>query len=356
MAEHEAAPTSIDSHFGQGRSGGGGLAVRTADPSVDLSDLNDWKTSLLPPPVPNPDIYGLDKNEVTIPSSMNAMIGMSNVVSAQTGGPRPTRTEHMQKADAGRAHAMQNQLLIASRNIEALTDRIYNTMTIARTKPDERGVDGYVRELETIIAEGEKERGKIVLVMKEKFADRSVRDGVEHIDRAVDQFKKAIEHAKFFARQGGAKLDEKHNADGEEGDVKRLEHELGMTGIQTSHVQKVTETVKDLQEESFDESLSGLDHSTKALVLALREPDAKSAIGAVLPGLLSNTRMLEASMVGIKTSKAQRKTSERVLDAMKDAMLDASGLKLEKDAALVNANVNVSAVISKLQALPRGKQ
>jgi septum formation inhibitor MinC len=356
MAEHEAAPASIDSHFGQGRSGGGGLAVRTTDPSVDVN-LNDWKTSLLPPPVPNPDIYGLDKNEVTIPSSMNAMVGMSNVVSAQTGAPPMTRADHMRAADGGRAHAMRNQLLIAARNIEALTVRIDDTIRLANTKSDERSVDGYVQQLEGIVALGEKERGKIVMVTKEKFADPTVRDGAEHIDRAVDQFKHAIERAKAFAKQNGASYDHAaHNADGELNNVAQLLHELKMTGVSTTHVKTVKESENELQQESLSRSLDGLDHSTRALVLALREPNAANAMAAVLPGLLSNARMLEASMAGSKASNPQRKTGAKILEAMKDAMLDARGLGLDKDPGLLNANVNVSGAIQTLLELPRAKK
>jgi hypothetical protein len=407
MSELESSESLFESAVGNVMSGGGGAA---AGPPDGMSEW--WKTpaSLVGPPAVDPAIYGIDPSDVGVeepaapmtaapmnaapmngiaamlatpkrrptsntiiddvvadverdhaePANLAEYIGMSNAVSAQAGsgaGPNPDRIMHMKKADAGRAHAMQNQLLIASRNIEALTVRIDDTIAAGRTKPDSRGADGYVLQLESIVAEGENERGKIVLVMKEKFPDSSVRNGVEHIDRAVDQFKHAVERAKAFARQNGAKFDhDKHNANDEVADVLRLEHELGMTGIQTNHVGKVTESESDLQKESFSESLDGLDHGTQALVLALREHDAKTAMTAVLPGLLSNVRMLDASMKGIKTTDAQRKKGPKILNAMKDAMRDARGHKLENDSSLVQADVNVRAAITKLDALPRAKK
>ncbi|MGE0396679.1 MAG: hypothetical protein AB7T06_08185 [Kofleriaceae bacterium] len=351
-----------------------------------------WKTpaSLVPPPAVDPAIYGIDASDVgldphesahengapsaspglsgseriaqmltrtDIEGGLDEYIGLSSGASAQSRGSEPTRKDHVMAADGHRAHAMQNQLLIAARNLEALVDEIDATITAASTKPDERGVDGYVQQLHAIVARGEAERGKIALVTKEKFADRAVIDGVEHVDRAANQFRHAIERAKAFARRHGGTFDEdKHNANGELNDVHRLEHVLGVTGIETSHVKKVGAKESDLQSDSFDESLAGIDRSTQALVLAMRETDAKTAMASVLPGLLSNVRMLEASMTGIKTTSAHRRQAADIRNAMKQAMLDASGVKLDKDPTLALADVNVRAAISSVDKLPRAKK
>jgi hypothetical protein len=335
-----------------------------------------WETpALLPPPPPNPSIYGIDAAEVAIgglhlgsgstvvdevaaqvgereaPSNLNAMIGMSNVVSAQTGG--PSRATLMQQADGDRGLAMNAQMLLAAKAMESVTDKIYVALGAA---PDERGPGGVLQQLEALVTEGLQARTKLSLVSNEKFQSRAMRDGMLHVSRAANKFSLAIEEVKKYARSHQLSLGEKTTAIGVRRDVVHLETSMQMVGADTTNIGKVKESETKLENESLRESLDGLLRSSQALMMAVHESAPETAASEVLPALLSNQRLLAASLVeGVKPTSAMRKQGAEIVRLVETAYNTASP-QLKANGAMQSANASVPATIVRLEALAKGRK
>lgn len=400
MPELETAKTSDHetTHGLRGPTIGGGAA----DPPSGMQDW--WKTppSLVPPPAVDPAIYGIEPSDVGVetashgiagmlaapkrhggpssgphtivddvaadvasehaePASFDALIGTEAAASAGT-GTNPELQTHLMQADGGRAHAMKDQLLIATKNIQAITKKIYDALAAA-SNVDERGHAGVVLQLESLIAEADGERGKIVLVTNQKFPDPDVQKGALYVSRASYELTQAMRKAKQYATSHGLALDDKKVAvvDRVQRDVGVLEGQLPkQDATATVGLAPVTETKQQLEQHSLDESLDGLWHSTQALGLAVGGSDAtaaKTAMNNVLPGLLSNLAMLEASMVGgVTTTTNQRKTRRYIADGVATAVRDARGLGLDKDSNLARVDAGVPTVLKRFDQLPKGKQ
>lgn len=341
ISEHEAAHAPHADH-------GGGAA----DPPSGMHEW--WKTpaSLIKKPVAvDPAIYGIDASDVggdvggnaaavaetfaqvsrdhVGPTSLDAYIGIEGAGSAQAAGPSPQRLTEMQKADAGRAHAMQDQLLISAKHLESLVDQIDQTLL---SDAGERGPQGLVEQLETLVAQAQNERKRIVLVAEQRHPDSAVQNGALHVSRANHLLQHAVARVKKYASAHKVSVNEKKllAADGVDRDVIHLEGSLPKQDPSAAaKVGRVTDSEQALTAHSLRESLDGALHATEGLVMAVREAAPAQVLPQVMPAVLSCLRMLDASVVdGIKSDKSMRSIGRRIIANLETAERDARALNL----------------------------
>lgn len=318
-----------------------------------------WKTpqSLYQKPVAvDPKIYGLEASDVghQPPTDLNAYIGMSNATVQAGTSSASDRKDRMQASDGHRANAMAAELLVAAKLLDGLRSRLDTAMNAPLGERSPDAIAGY---LASVLGDVKEERTAIALVFEEQFKaklnDRVVRDAFLHVTRASHLLDLKVAEAQRIARSHGATTADVDALQTNSGLVKtsvgNLAQKLDMVGADDSKVKPVAETEAALRFEAVQRSLSGVEESVEALVLAAREADPKSAIGEVLPGLLSNARILDASLIdGVQTTKAMSTKSADIVETMGVASRTAGP-------SLDGAKATIERVMKKVAAHAKGK-
>ncbi len=357
-----------------------------------------WKTpaSLVPPPAVDPAIYGIDASDVgldphesahangapsaspglsgseriaqmltrtDIEGGLDEYIGLSSADSAQSSGPPPkTSGDHTKASNGHRANALAAQLQLAAKGIDDLRTKLEQAM---QAPMGERSPDAVAQHLISVLADVKQEREALVLVFQEqtrtKLKEPVVRDAFLQASRSSKLLDGAVGTAQALARRSGATADDvkkiEVNSKLVNGDVNRLAKDLGVDVTDDVNAPAVTKKEAALQLEAVRESLAGLDESSQGLVTAMRESDPKTAMPAVLPGLLSNARILEASLVdGLRPDRLMVQTGARIKVAMETAWRDAQPFGLQTDASLREAHDRVPPVLQHLDKLAKGKK
>lgn len=292
---------------------------------------------------------------------LDEYIGMAGTGSAQSGAPPATRADHMRASDGHRAEAMAAQLKLAARGIDELRARLDQAM---KAPQDERSPDA-VGHLVAVLADVKQEREALALVFREQMQaqlnEPAVRAAFLQASRASSLLDKKVWEAQALARRKGAiKADVDAIAINPERlatDVDGIGSRLELNGADDTKASAVTEKEAELQLESVRRSLHGLDESSQALVMAMREQDRSIAMTNVLPGLMSNARILEASLVdGVRPTKEMTKVAARIAIAMQTAWTDGQPFGLQEHSGLRAAHDRIPTVLDTLARLAKGKK
>lgn len=328
ISEHEAAHAPHADH-------GGGAA----DPPSGMHEW--WKTpaSLIRKPVAvDPAIYGIDASDVggevggnaaavaetfaqvardhVGPTSLDAYIGIEGAGSAQA-APKLGRSDHMRASEHNRLATMSAQMMLAAKKIEGSIQAIDDTLA---TPIGARSPDAMYEHLESLVEAAVAERARISLVFQEqtraalKVPIGDLADALKHLGRASHDLQLAEVKVKNFAsRHQLTSNPKKLGAAGVKRDVEGVEAAF-KTEVDISGVKNVKETEGALQRTAVEQSLEGLDESAQALQMAVLGADPQNATQEVMPGLLSNFRMLSASI------DEHTKPSKKMLDRARNVL------------------------------------